>query len=43
MLATFVVGVFALRFLLAFLGPGAFRWCAYYCTAVGTAALLWIR
>jgi undecaprenyl-diphosphatase len=38
-LATFVVGVLALRFLLAFLGRGAFRWCAYYCAAAGTTAL----
>ncbi len=39
--ATFVVGVLALRTLLAFLGRGAFRWCAYYCVAVGLAALGW--
>lgn len=36
---TFVVGVLALRFLLAFLGRGAFRWCALYCVALGTTAL----
>lgn len=41
-LASFVVGVFALRFLLAFLGRGAFGWCAAYCLALGTTALLWI-
>jgi undecaprenyl-diphosphatase len=41
-LATFVIGVLALRFLLAFLGRGAFRWCAYYCLAVGAAALVWL-
>lgn len=40
--ATFVVGVLALRTLLAFLGRGAFRWCAYYCVAVGLAALVWL-
>jgi undecaprenyl-diphosphatase len=39
-LATFLVGVLALRFLLAFLGRGAFRWCALYCTAVGALALV---
>jgi undecaprenyl-diphosphatase len=38
-LLTFVVGVVALRFLLAFLGRGAFRWCALYCVTVGGAAL----
>lgn len=42
-LATFAIGVFALQFLLAFLGRGAFRWCAWYCLAVGSAALFWIR
>jgi undecaprenyl-diphosphatase len=41
-LATFLVGLCALRVLLAFLGRGAFRWCAYYCVVVGTAALLWL-
>lgn len=40
--ATFAVGVLALRTLLAFLGRGAFRWCAYYCVAVGLAALVWL-
>ena len=40
--ASFLVGIFALRFLLAFLGKGAFRWCAFYCTAVGTLALFWV-
>ncbi len=37
---TFAVGVGALRFLLAFLGRGAFLWCALYCLALGTAVLL---
>ena len=41
-LATFLVGLCALRVLLAFLGRGAFRWCSYYCVVVGTAALLWL-
>ncbi len=41
-LATFAIGVLALRFLLAFLGRGAFRWCACYCLAAGAAALAWI-
>lgn len=39
-LLTAVVGVLALRFLLAFLGRGAFRWCALYCVALGAVALL---
>ena len=39
-LLTFVVGVAALRFLLSFLGRGAFLWCAFYCLALGTGALL---
>jgi undecaprenyl-diphosphatase len=39
-LLTFGVGVLALRFLLAFLGRGAFRWCAFYCVALGTLSLL---
>lgn len=42
-LATFVIGVGALSFLLAFLGRGAFRWCAIYCTVVGIGALLLTR
>jgi undecaprenyl-diphosphatase len=37
--ATFVVGVSALRFLLSFLGRGAFRWCALYCLVLGVVAL----
>jgi len=36
---SFAVGVLALRFLLRFLGRGAFRWCAIYCTVLGTLAL----
>ena len=36
---TFAVGVLALRVLLAFLGRGAFFWCALYCVALGTVAL----
>jgi undecaprenyl-diphosphatase len=39
-LVTFAVGVAALRFLIAFLGRGAFLWCALYCVALGTVALL---
>lgn len=39
-LVTFAVGVAALRFLLAFLGRGAFLWCALYCLALGAAALV---
>jgi undecaprenyl-diphosphatase len=39
LVVTFVVGVLALRFLLAFLARGAFRWCALYCVALGTVAL----
>ena len=39
-LATFGVGVLALRVLLAFLGRGAFRWCALYCGALGVVALV---
>lgn len=37
--ATFLIGVGALNFLLAFLGRGAFRWCAIYCSVVGVVAL----
>lgn len=37
--AAFLVGVLALRFLLAFLGRGAFLWCALYVTGVALAAL----
>jgi undecaprenyl-diphosphatase len=40
---TFVVGVAALRVLLAFLGRGAFRWCAAYCVLVGLVALVLFR
>ncbi|MEQ1894554.1 MAG: undecaprenyl-diphosphate phosphatase, partial [Planctomycetota bacterium] len=39
----FAVGVLALRFLIRFLGRGAFRWCAFYCLALGTTALLLLR
>jgi undecaprenyl-diphosphatase len=39
-LATFVIGVCALRFLLSYLGRGAFLWCALYCAGLGTVALL---
>jgi len=42
-LVCFLVGVFALRFLIRFLGRGAFRWCAYYCVALGALALLLLR
>ncbi len=38
-LVTFGVGVLALRFLLVFLGRGAFRWCSIYCLVLGTVAL----
>jgi undecaprenyl-diphosphatase len=38
-LVSFGVGVLALRVLLAFLGRGAFRWCAAYCAIVGGLAL----
>ena len=38
-LVCFAVGVVALRFLIRFLGRGAFRWCAYYCVLVGATAL----
>jgi undecaprenyl-diphosphatase len=38
-LATFLVGVCALAFLLRFLGRGAFLWCALYCAVLGTAVL----
>jgi len=37
---TFVVGVLALRVLLAWLGRGAFRWCALYCAGVGVLGLV---
>jgi undecaprenyl-diphosphatase len=37
--AAFLVGVLALRFLLAFLGRGAFLWCALYITALALFAL----
>jgi len=40
---TFGVGVLALRFLLRFLGRGAFGWCAGYCTALGLTALFLLR
>ncbi|HEX6882010.1 MAG TPA: undecaprenyl-diphosphate phosphatase [Planctomycetota bacterium] len=36
---TFAVGVLALRVLLAFLGRGAFRWCALYCALLGGVTL----
>lgn len=39
-LLCFAVGIVALRFLIRFLGRGAFRWCAYYCLVLGTTALL---
>lgn len=39
-LLCFAVGVCALRFLIRFLGRGAFRWCAYYCLVLGTGSLL---
>lgn len=39
-LVTFAVGVGALRFLIAFLGRGAFLWCALYCVALGSVALV---
>jgi undecaprenyl-diphosphatase len=39
----FAVGVAALRFLIRFLGRGAFRWCAYYCLVLGTTALTLLR
>lgn len=39
----FAVGVCALRFLIRFLGRGAFRWCAYYCLVLGTTALVLLR
>ncbi len=40
--ATFVVGVGALRVLLAFLGRGAFLWLGLYCLTLGIAVLvLW--
>jgi undecaprenyl-diphosphatase len=39
-LASFAVGVAALRFLLSFLGRGAFRWCALYCALAGAVALV---
>lgn len=35
-----LVGVVALRFLLAFLGRGAFAWFALYCTAAGALVLV---
>ena len=38
-LVSFVVGVAALRFLISFLGRGAFGWCALYCIVLGTVAL----
>lgn len=38
-LVTFAVGVLALRLLLAFLGRGAFRWCAMYCALLGGVTL----
>ena len=37
--ATFAIGVGALRFLIAFLGRGAFLWCAIYCVVLGIVAL----
>jgi undecaprenyl-diphosphatase len=37
--AAFAVGVVALRVLLAFLGRGAFRWCAIYTAVLGALAL----
>lgn len=40
---TFAVGVVALRILLAFLGRGAFLWCATYCLLLGTTALYLLR
>jgi len=39
-LAAFAIGVCALRFLLTYLGRGAFLWCAFYCAALGAIALL---
>jgi undecaprenyl-diphosphatase len=42
-LLCFAVGVLALRFLIRFLGRGAFRWCALYCLALGATALLLLR
>jgi len=42
-LVCFAVGVCALRFLIRFLGRGAFRWCAYYCLVLGTTALVLLR
>jgi len=42
-LVTFGVGVVALRVLLAFLGRGAFLWCAGYCVVVGVIALVLLR
>lgn len=41
--ASFVIGVGALRFLLTFLGRGAFRWCAIYCCVLGLVALALAR
>jgi undecaprenyl-diphosphatase len=38
-LVTFAVGVGALRFLLSFLGRGAFLWCALYCLLLGAGTL----
>jgi undecaprenyl-diphosphatase len=38
-LVTFAVGVVALRFLISFLGRGAFLWCALYCVGLGSVAL----
>jgi len=37
--ATFLVGIVALRVLLAFLGRGAFSWCALYCALLGGVTL----
>jgi len=42
-LLCFAVGVAALRFLIRFLGRGAFRWCAYYCLVLGATTLLLLR
>ena len=42
-LLTFAVGVIALRVLLAFLGRGAFVWCAGYCVLAGSLALVLLR
>lgn len=40
-LASFVVGVMALRWLLAWLGAGKLHWFAHWCLVVGAGVVLW--